>query len=108
MVRDYIIKTLLTLKEHSEKIHKLYTMGIDLSNFDKSISQLEESIPTILRKEKDKYFEYVDDLVGWWLYEDVEKKIWLDGVVSNVESVEDFTDYLMREYGTNEIPINYE
>jgi hypothetical protein len=51
MVRDYIIETLTKIKEHDEKVHKLYTMGVDLLDFDNTISQLEKSIPTILRKE---------------------------------------------------------
>jgi hypothetical protein len=106
MVRDYIIETLNKIKEHDEKVHKLYLMGIDILEFNNTISQLEKSIPTILRKEKDEQFRYIQDLVGWWLYESVEKIIWHDKIEFNIESVEDFTDYLIREYGTNDIPTN--
>jgi len=106
MVRDYIIETLTKIKEQDEKVHKLYTMGVDLLDFDNTISQLEKSIPTILRKEKDKQFEYIQDLVGWWLYESVDKIIWIDEIYLNIDNVEEFTDYLIREYGTNDIPTN--
>ena len=106
MVRDYIIETLNKIKEHDEKVHKLYLMGIDILEFNNTISQLEKSIPTILRKEKDEQFRYIQDLVGWWLYESVDKIIWHDKIEFNIESVEDFTDYLIREYGTNDIPTN--
>lgn len=106
MVRDYIIETLTKIKGQDEKVHKLYTMGVDLLDFDNTISQLEKSIPTILRKEKDEPYGWIQDLVGWWLYENIEKKIWYDEIEVNVESVEDFTDYLIREYGTNDIPTN--
>ena len=106
MVRDYIIETLVKIKEHDEKVHKLYNMGVDLLDFDNTISQLEKSIPTILRKEKDEQYGWIQDLVGWWLYENIEKKIWYDEIEFNVESVENFTDYLIREYGTNDIPTN--
>ena len=106
MVRDYIIETLLKIKEHNEKIHSIYSLGIDLLEFDNTIPQLEKSIPTILRKEKDKPYEWIQDLVGWWLYDDVQKKIWLDELEFDVESVENFTDYLIREYGSNDIPTN--
>ena len=106
MVRDYIIETLTKIKEHDEKVHKLYDMGVDLLDFNNTTSQLEKSIPTILRKEKDEQYGWIQDLVGWWLYENIEKKIWYDEIEVNVESVEDFTDYLIREYGTNDIPTN--
>ena len=106
MVRDYIIETLKKIKEHDEKVHKLYDMGVDLLDFNNTTSQLEKSIPTILRKEKDEPYGWIQDLVGWWLYENIEKKIWYDEIEVNVESVENFTDYLIREYGTNDIPTN--
>lgn len=106
MVRDYIIETLLKIKEYDEKIHKLYDMGVDLLEFNNTNSQLEKSIPTILRKKQDKQFGWIQDLVGWWLYDNVDKKIWHEEVEFNVESVENFTDYLIREYGSNDIPTN--
>jgi hypothetical protein len=106
MVRDYIIETLVKIKEHDEKVHKLYNMGVDLLDFNNTTSQLEKSIPTILRKEKDEQYGWIQDLVGWWLYENIEKKIWYDEIEINVDKVEDFTDYLIREYGTNDIPTN--
>ena len=58
------------------------------------------------RKEKDEQFGYIQDLVGWWLYEDVDKVIWIDEFEIKVDKVEEFTDYLIREYGTNDIPTN--
>ena len=103
MVRDYIIDTLLKIKEHNEKVHPLYTLGIDILEFDNTISQLEKSIPTLLRKEKDEQFGYIQDLVGWWLYEDVDKTIWIDDIVVKVDKVEEFVDYIIREYGTIDI-----
>jgi len=106
MVRDYIIETLLKIKENDEKVHALYTLGVDILDFDNSFSQLEKSIPTLLRKEKDEQFGYIQDLVGWWLYENVDKIIYVDDIEVNVDKVEKFTDYLIREYGTNDIPTN--
>jgi hypothetical protein len=106
MVREYIIETLLKIKEHDEKILSVHRMGVDLLDFDTTIPQLEKSIPTLLRKEKDEPFGWIQDLVGWWLYDNVDKKIWHEEVEFNVESVEDFTDYLIREYGSDNIPTN--
>ena len=106
MVREYIIETLLKIKEHDEKILSVHRMGVDLLDFDTTIPQLEKSIPTLLRKKQDEQFGWIQDLVGWWLYDNVEKKIWHEEVEFDVESVEDFTDYLIREYGSNDIPTN--
>jgi hypothetical protein len=106
MVREYIIETLLKIKEHDEKILSVHRMGVDLLDFDTTIPQLEKSIPTLLRKKQDEQFGWIQDLVGWWLYDDVDKKIWHEEVEFNVETVEDFTDYLIREYGSDKIPTN--
>jgi hypothetical protein len=106
MVREYIIETLLKIKEHDEKILSVHRMGVDLLDFDTTIPQLEKSIPILLRKKQDEQFGWIQDLVGWWLYDDVDKKIWHEKVEFDVESVENFTDYLIREYGSNDIPTN--
>lgn len=106
MKRKYIINTLKKIKEIDEKILSIYRMGIDLLEFETGISQLEESIPSIIREEEDEEFGYIQDLVGWWLYDDVEKKIWVNEVEFNVESVEDFTDYLLDQYSVNKLETN--
>jgi hypothetical protein len=98
MVRDYIIETLTKIKEQDEKVHKLYTMGVDLLDFDNTISQLEKSIPTILRKEKDEEYGYIQDLVGWWLYDNVEKTIWDKETTYHLDNIDYFADYLIQNY----------
>ena len=106
MVREYIIETLTKIKEYDEKIHSLYSLGIDLLDFDNLIPQLEKSIPTLLRKEKDEYYGYITDVVGWWLYDDVDKIIYIDGDVEiNLDNIEDFVDYLITEYASTNTTI---
>lgn len=101
MVREYIIETLTKIKEYNEKISTIYRMGIDLLEFDNLIPQLEKSIPTLLRKEKDEYYGYIEDVVGWWLYEDVDKIIYIDGDIEiNLDNIEDFVEYLITEYAS--------
>jgi uncharacterized short protein YbdD (DUF466 family) len=101
MVRDYIIETLTKIKEYNEKIHSLYRMGVDLLDFDNLIPQLEKSIPTLLRKEQDEYYRYIQDIVGWWLYDDVDKIIYVDDDVEiNLDNIEDFVEYLITEYAS--------
>jgi len=36
------------------------------------------------------------DLIYWWLFEDVDKVITKDGVDINVEDIEEFTKYLLN------------
>lgn len=106
MVREYIIETLTKIKEYDEKIHSIYRMGIDLLDFDNLIPQLEKSIPTLLRKEKDEYYGYIQDVVGWWLYDDVDKIIYIDGDIEiNLDNIEDFVDYLITEYASTNTTI---
>ena len=46
--------------------------------------------------------ELMKDDIKWWLFEDVEKKVWLkDGTEINVESIDQLYDFLV-EYGVNE------
>jgi hypothetical protein len=110
MIRDYVIETLKKIKEINEKVHTLYDLGVDIIELETGISQLERSISVALRKKEDKKFAYIQDLVGWWLYEDVEKTIWYGNEdqekvdPANVEGVdltdiEKFVDFLIEEYG---------
>ena len=53
-------------------------------------------------KDKVKHVEIIE-LVQWWLYENVEKTIWInkgkpDEIKINVHSDESFVDYLIKEY----------
>ena len=107
MKREFIINTLLKIKEIDEKILSVYRLGVDLLEFETGISQLEKSIPTIIREEKDEEYGYIEDLVGWWLYEDVEKTIWVNKTEEvHLDNVEDFVDYLLKEYSVNKLETN--
>lgn len=98
MVKQYIIDTLNLINQINEKISKLYTLGVDLLELETGVSGLEKSIPTILRKEKDEEYGYIQDLVGWWLYDDVEKTIWDKETTYHLDNMEDFVDYLIQNY----------
>jgi hypothetical protein len=103
MIKKYIIETLTKIKKINETVHLLYTHGVDLIEFDNGVALLEKSIPLIIRRKEDEAVEWIDNLVGWWLYDESEKIITVDGDVKiNLEKVEDFADYLISEY------LNYE
>lgn len=98
MVKQYIIDTLNLINQINEKISKLYTLGVDLLELETGVSGLEDSISVILRKEKDKEYGYIQDLVGWWLYNNVEKTIWDKETTYHLDNMEDFVDYLIQNY----------
>ena len=110
MVRKYIIDTLKKIKEIDEKVQVLYKHGVDIIELENGISQLERSISVVIRQEEDEKFKCIQDFVGWWLYETVEKIIWygskeeIEANPNDVERVdltdlETFVDYLINEYG---------
>lgn len=98
MVKQYIIDTLNLIKQINEKISKLHSLGVDLFELETGVSGLEKSIPSILRKEKDEEYGYIQDLVGWWLYDDVEKTLWDEETTYHLDNMEDFVDYLIQNY----------
>jgi hypothetical protein len=98
MVKQYIIDTLNLIKEINEKISKLYSLGVDLLELETGISGLENSISVILRKEKDEEYGYIQDLVGWWLYDNVEKTIWDKETTYHLDNIDYFADYLIQNY----------
>ena len=50
---------------------------------------------------KEDFGEKGEDLVTWWLYEDVEKKIYEpDGKEINLENIDDLYSYLEAHYCT--------
>jgi hypothetical protein len=98
MVKQYIIDTLNLVNQINEKISKLYTLGVDLLELETGVTGLEDSISAILRKEKDEEYGYIQDLVGWWLYDNVEKTLWDEETTYRLDNIEDFADYLIKNY----------
>jgi hypothetical protein len=76
------------------------TVGVNIIDLDIAVSTLENVIPTMIVGEKNDSYKAVSDLVGWWLYENVEKELTLsvDNSVINVEKMEDFVDFLIDNY----------
>lgn len=97
MKKKFAIESLKKIKEISEKTHTLYKLGVDLIEFENGTEPLTKSIALLLVGEKD-YKEAIDD-IDWWLYEDVEKKIYLNGKKTiDVETAEQFVDWLVDWY----------
>jgi hypothetical protein len=87
------------VKALDEKTSKLYKLGIDIIELDSATSTLLETIPYLMEIPFDKEkFDMITDDVNWWLYEEVEKIITVEGVANNVEKVEDFLEFLFKHY----------
>ena len=98
--KDFIIKSLNAIKKQSETSLKLYKLGVDLMNLDRGTDLLGESISMMFSNDQ-KTFKIVDDLVSWWLYEDVNKILYDPEnpsiIVADVTDIEDLWKYMIEE-----------
>ena len=98
MRKQYAINTLNRIKEIQERQRQVHAIGIDLSEFlDPIFNPLEESIAIMYAKDE-KSFETALGWVQWWLYEGVEKRIWIKEEEIDVTKAEDFVGFLENEY----------
>ena len=96
MNKKYCIRTLKFLKARVEINVKLANLGVNLTELDESVFNcLIEAICIVVNP---KFHKEIKDWTEWWLFEDVEKIITTDNVPENVESVEQFTDFLFKYY----------
>lgn len=91
-MKSDFIKTINAYKRYQDTLDKLADLGIDMwdNGFNDPTDYVFEAyLEEILNDEG-------QDLVYWWLFEDVEKVFRddEDKVIANVESIEDFYNYL--------------
>lgn len=95
--KEHFVYYMACIKNQSDKIHKFSKAIEDLSDgyvlFDSNNLYLEALLDLLKITFNDQ-----DDYIGWWLYEDVEKKVWLaDGTEINLETPEALYDFLIKE-----------
>jgi hypothetical protein len=95
--REYVGKALSEIQRAHDTLTRLYQLGIEVDCFDNTIVVLIESIASILTEEEKRWNE-VKDMVEWWLYENVDKKIWEYDACTSVEGKEDFINWLFINY----------
>jgi len=79
------------LKAESDKLDKIYKLGIDLYNFN---DELQGAITLLL---KSHYSEQGEDMISWWLYEDTEKFLYSsedNSVVNDLTKIDDLWEYV--------------
>ena len=94
MKKEEFIKTINILTKIGDTITKLYDIGVDIVSsplYDYGI--IADILWTYI------YGEEGMDIINWWLYENVDKIITIDGENIDVTKVEDLYDFLNKYYG---------
>lgn len=82
---------ILKLQLTSKRDHKLYELGLDLSNISDDYQHI---ITTLLRV---YYGEEGEDLISWWLYEDVPKHIFKKSkIIADLTTIEGLWKYIEK------------
>ena len=77
------------LKKDSDRLSKLYKLGIDLYNLQ---DDLHHVISITL---KSHYSEEGEDIISWWVWEDGDKTItYQDGTTRDINKMEDVWKYI--------------
>jgi alkyl hydroperoxide reductase subunit AhpC len=82
-------------KAFFNRLEKLEELGVDL--FDGPISQATDTLFDYWTRQVAN--DEGQDLIYWWMFDDVEKKIYDDNgnMTDDIEDVMDFYNYLKRE-----------
>lgn len=94
MKKEEFIKTINILTKIDDTITKLYDIGVDIVSSPLCDYGI---IADILWRYI--YGEEGMDIINWWLYENVDKIITIDGENIDVTKVEDLYDFLNKYYG---------
>ena len=88
-----VFKEVITkLQEVQEKSLKLYNFGLDLTNVVEN--DYNHIITLILRT---YYGEFGEDIISWWLYEDVEKVLYekdSDEIYRELKTIKQLWEYV--------------
>lgn len=104
MIKEFIIKAILRVKDNNELDNLLYSYGINLIEYNEKrglSSMVEESLALLLCNESDKQFEDMLDTIQWWIYERVDKIITVNDEKIDVTKAENFVDFLFKHYVDN-------
>lgn len=100
-MRDRIINCLNLLKEETNKRLTIYNQGIDLINYENNYTKVALDLITfnlfLMNKKTKKSEEDIKEEIGWWLYEDVEKKYWVGKKEYDVKDAKDFIKFMLEK-----------
>lgn len=103
--RSKLIKSLDILKSNDKEMNKisdtLYSINIDILSSSLMNSPLADLVIGLISSNFEES-EQVADLIGWWMWEDVKKKIYFeqDGEKQSirVKKTVELVDYILENY----------
>lgn len=99
MQTQYAIDAIKLLKQTDETLKSLKKQGIDMSEFTEPlIDKIETGIVTMLSGGSDLVFEQMSIEIAWWAYDAKDKTIYYKDHQVDVESAEDFINWLVDHY----------
>lgn len=87
----FVEKSILKIQDMNEKSNVLYKLGVDIMEIDMGIELIVDSFEFIFNKS-------ICDTISWWLWEDVEKNIGVNGKEYNVETLQDLLKFIHDDY----------
>ena len=92
MTKENFVEEISLMREFTELIDELRHMGIDL------VESKLYNLPAIMFDQfvYSHFTEHGQDLVFWWMFEDVPKEITVDDEIFDVEDVNDFYEFLVE------------
>ena len=97
--KEYLMKWLEILQSHRKKTDAIYKQDVDLYNFGEPlVTAIEDAMAFVVARDEENY-KYALDLIQWWLYDRVQKKVWdADGTEHDLIEMEALCDYLIENY----------
>jgi len=100
-MRNRIINCLELLKKEVDKRDIVYEHGVDLINYENYYTKTALDLIAfnlfLMNKKNEKSEEQIRSDIDWWLYEDVEKKIWINKKEYNVEKAKNFVKFILEK-----------
>lgn len=87
----FVEKAILKIQAMNEKSTTLYNLGVDIMEVDMGIDLVVDSFEYIFNKS-------ICETISWWLWEDVEKNISVNGKEYNVETLPELLKFIHDDY----------
>lgn len=100
--KEFVKKCLDLINKRSRFSSNLYKLNIDISNLDLGEDLIVEGVARLIltykKDQTDKKLKFINDDIEWWLYENVDKKIYFDkDDFVDVNKIDDYVDYLFSD-----------
>lgn len=87
----FVEKAILKIQTMNEKSTALYNLGVDIMEVDMGIDLVVDSFEYIFNKS-------ICETISWWLWEDVEKVMWINEREYRMETLPDLLKFIHDDY----------